>query len=84
MRIHCSGLEADSISDLTKIVRILSDELSDMGQQFEAVSLHVIDEAKDLLTSHYALPESRGYRSSSEGCASAKVTRPIHACTRAD
>ena len=54
------------MSDLTKIVRILSDEISDMGQQFEAVSLHVIDEAKDLLRSHYALPESRGYRSSNE------------------
>ena len=66
MRIQHSGLEADSMSDLTKIVRILSDEISDMGQQFEAVSLHVIDEAKDLLTSHYTLPESRGYRSSSE------------------
>ena len=66
MRIQRSGLEADSMSDLTKIARILSDELSDMDQQFEAVSLHVIDEAKDLLTSHYALPESRGYRSSSE------------------
>jgi len=66
MRIQHSGLEADSMSDLTKIVRILSDEINDMGQQFEAVSLHVIDEARDLLTSHYALPESRGYRSSSE------------------
>lgn len=65
MRIQRSGLEAESISDLMKIVRILSDEIDDMGQHFEAVSLHVIDEAKDLLTSHYALPESRGYRSSS-------------------
>ena len=57
------GLETESLPELNKVVRILGDELEDMGLSFESVSLHVIDENKDLLTSFYALPETRGYRS---------------------
>lgn len=66
MRIQRVGLEAEFTSELPKVVRILSDELEDMGQSLEAVSLHIIDETKDLITSHYALPELKGYRSFSE------------------
>lgn len=66
LRIMQAGLEAESTSDLVKLVRILSDEIDDMGMSFEAVSMHIIDEGKDLLTSYYALPDSKGYRSFGE------------------
>ncbi len=66
MRIMQAGLEAESTSDLVKVARILSDEIDDMGMTFDAVSIHVIDEGKDLLTSHHALPDSKGYRSFGE------------------
>ena len=59
-------MEAESTSDLVKVARILSDEIDDMGMTFDAVSIHVIDEGKDLITSHYALPDSKGYRSFGE------------------
>ena len=62
-RIQQAGLETESLPELNKVVRILGDELEDMGLSFESVSLHIIDENKDLLTSFYALPETRGYRS---------------------
>lgn len=66
MRILQAGMEAESTSELVKVVRILSDEFEDMGMSFEAISMHLIDEGKDLVTSHYALPDARGYRSFGE------------------
>ncbi len=65
-RVQQAGLEASTLPELGRVVRILGDELEDMGLSFEAVSLHLIDESKDLLTSFHALPETRGYRSYQE------------------
>ena len=62
-RVQRAGLEIEKAHDLGKVVRILGDELEDMGLQFEAVGLQVIDEEKNLLTSYHAYPEARGYRS---------------------
>jgi PAS domain S-box-containing protein len=65
-RVQQAGLETESLPQLGKVVRILGDELEDMGLSFESVSLRIIDEGKNLLTSFYALPEARGYRSFQE------------------
>ena len=62
-RVQRAGLEIEKAHDLGKVVRILGDELEDMGLQFEAIGLQVIDEEKSLLTSYHAYPEARGYRS---------------------
>ena len=62
-RVQRAGLEIEKAHDLCKVVRILGDELEDMGLQFEAVGLQVIDDEKNLLTSYHAYPEARGYRS---------------------
>ena len=62
-RVQRAGLEIEKAHDLGKVVRILGDELEDMGLQFEAVGLQIIDEEKNLLTSYHAYPEARGYRS---------------------
>ena len=62
-RVQRAGLEIENAHDLGKVVRILGDELEDMGLQFEAVGLQIIDEEKNLLTSYHAYPEARGYRS---------------------
>ncbi len=62
-RVQRAGLEIEKAHDLGKVVRILGDELEDMGLQFEAVGLQVIDDEKNLLTSYHAYPEARGYRS---------------------
>ena len=61
--VQRAGLEIKNAHDLGKVVRILGDELEDMGLQFEAVGLQVIDDEKNLLTSYHAYPEARGYRS---------------------
>ena len=61
--VQRAGLEIEKAHDLGKVVRILGDELEDMGLQFEAVGLQVIDDEKNLLTSYHAYPEARGYRS---------------------
>jgi PAS domain S-box-containing protein len=62
-RVQRAGLEIEKAHDLGKVVRILGDELEDIGLQFEAVGLQVIDDEKNLLTSYHAYPEARGYRS---------------------
>ena len=62
-RVQRAGLEIEKAHDLGKVVRILGDELEDMGLQFEAVGLQVIDDEKNTLTSYHAYPEARGYRS---------------------
>jgi len=62
-RVQQAGLEAENLSDMSKVVRIVADELEDMGLPFEAIGVNIIDEEGDRLTSHYAYPESRGYRS---------------------
>jgi PAS domain S-box-containing protein len=61
-RVQRAGLEIGKAHDLGKVVRILGDELEDMGLPFEAMSLQVIDEEKNLLSSYHAYPEARGYR----------------------
>lgn len=62
-RVQQAGLEAECVDDLGKVVRIMCDELEDMGMAFEAVGINVIDEARDQLLCYFAYPESRGYRS---------------------
>ena len=62
-RVQRAGLEIQKTHDLGNVVRILSDELEDMGLQFEAVGLQIIDEEKNVLTTYHAYPEARGYRS---------------------
>ncbi|MDE2811432.1 MAG: helix-turn-helix domain-containing protein [Gemmatimonadota bacterium] len=62
-RVLQAGCEAERVRDLGKVVRILGDELEAMGVQFEAVSLQVIDEQRNLLACYRAYSEARGYRS---------------------
>ncbi len=59
-----AGCETEKVRDLSKVVRILGDELEAMGVQFEAVDLQVIDEPRNLLACYRAYSEARGYRSS--------------------
>lgn len=63
IRVQRAGLNIEKMQNLGKIVRILSDEIEEMGVLFEAVGLMIIDEENDLLTSYHAYPEFRGYRS---------------------
>ncbi|MCY4604885.1 MAG: helix-turn-helix domain-containing protein [Gemmatimonadetes bacterium] len=62
-RVLQAGCEADKVRDLKKVVRILGDELEEMGVQFEAVSLQVINRQRNLLFCYRAYSEARGYRS---------------------
>ncbi|MCY3669395.1 MAG: helix-turn-helix domain-containing protein [Gemmatimonadetes bacterium] len=62
-RVLQAGCEAERVRDLGKVVRILRDELEAMGVQFEAVSLQVIDEQRNLLACYRAYSAARGYRS---------------------
>ena len=62
-RVLQAGCDANKMSDLGKVVRILGDELEAMGVQFEAVDLQVIDEQRDLLACYRAYSAARGYRS---------------------
>ena len=62
-RVLQAGCDANKMSDLGKVVRILGDELEAMGVQFEAVDLQVIDEQRNLLACHRAYSAARGYRS---------------------
>jgi PAS domain S-box-containing protein len=63
LRLHQAGLQIEGLSGLGQAVRVLADELEDMGLPSAAVSLHLIDEAGDRLTTFTACPESRGARS---------------------
>ena len=45
-RVQRAGLEIQKTHDLGQVVCILGDELEDMGLQFEAVGLQIIDEEK--------------------------------------
>ena len=62
-RVQQIGLETGKLTDLSQIVRVLADELEDMGIPFEAVGINLIEEEADRLTTFYAYPESRGYHS---------------------
>ena len=62
-RVQQAGLEADRIDHMAKVVRIMCDELEDMGLPFEAVGVNIIDEENDQFISYSAYPESKGYRS---------------------
>ena len=62
-RVLQAGCEAERVRDLGKVVRILGDELEAMGVQFEAVSLQVIDEQRNLLACYRAYSAACGYRS---------------------
>ena len=62
-RVQQAGLEADRIDHMAKVVRIMCDELEDMGLPFEAVGVNIIDEENDQFISYAAYPESKGYRS---------------------
>ncbi len=63
-RVLQTGCETEKVRDLSKVVRILGDELEAMGVQFEAVDLQVIDEPRNLLACYRAYSEARGYQSS--------------------
>ncbi|MEW6752993.1 MAG: PAS domain S-box protein [Candidatus Latescibacterota bacterium] len=65
-RLQQAGLEAERLDDMVRVVRVMSDELEDMGLPFEAVGTTVISEEADRLAFHVALPESRGYRTLTE------------------
>lgn len=62
LRVHQVGLEVEKMDDLIKVVRIMCDELEDMGISFEAFGLNFIDEQSDRYFVYTAYPESRGYR----------------------
>lgn len=62
-RVQQAGLEADRLEEMSKVVRIMCDELEDMGLPFEAVGVNIIDENSDQFISYLTTPESRGYRS---------------------
>lgn len=62
-RVQQAGLEAEKLNDMTRVIRIMCDEVEDMGLPFEAIGINIIDEEGDRLISYYAYPESRGYRS---------------------
>ena len=62
-RVLQTGCQADKVRDLEKVVRSLGDELEEMGVQFEAVSLQVIDEQRNRLFCYRAYSAARGYRS---------------------
>ena len=62
-RILRTGMEVDSLEDFPKAVRVLADELADMGQPFDAVGVNIIDEEANYITSYCAFPEGRGYQS---------------------
>lgn len=62
VRAQQAGLAAEQLDDLVKVMRVISDELEEMGIPFEGVSLNVIAEATDRLVIYTALPEARGYR----------------------
>ncbi len=61
-RVLLVGCEADKMRDLSKVVRILGDELEALGIQFEAVDLRVIDEKRNRLACYRAYSAARGYR----------------------
>ena len=58
-----AGCEIDKVRELEKVVRTLGDELEEMGVQFEAVSLQIIDKQRNRLFCYRAYSEARGYRS---------------------
>ena len=62
-RVLQAGCKADKVRDLGEVMHILGGELEDMGVQFEAVDLQVIDRQRNLLFCYRAYSESRGYRS---------------------
>ena len=62
-RVLQAGCEADKVRDLGEVMHILGGELEDMGIQFEAVDLQVIDRKRNLLFCYRAYSQARGYRS---------------------
>ncbi len=64
LRLQEVGLDGTRIDSTERVVRVLSDELEDMGVSFEAASIVLIDEQRDRLIAFVAYPESRGYRDS--------------------
>ena len=51
-RVHQMGLQAESLEDLEQILRVIGDEMEDMGVHFAGVTLNLIDEEKDAMTSY--------------------------------
>ncbi len=62
-RVQAAGLETDRLEDMVRVVRVMADELEDMGLAFEGVGINVIDETRDRLLVYMTYPESRSYRS---------------------
>ena len=62
-RVQQAGLEAEKLSDMARVIRIMCDEVEDLGLPFDAIGINIIDEEGDRLISYSAYPESRGYRS---------------------
>jgi PAS domain S-box-containing protein len=67
-RVQQAGLKADHLEDMERVVRIMADEVEDMGLAFEAVGVNVVDEGRDQLRCYMAYPESRAYRNFHEHC----------------
>lgn len=61
-RVLRAGMEVDDLADFSKVIRILADELADLGLPFDAVGVNIIDEKGDRFTSYCAYPEGRGYQ----------------------
>jgi PAS domain S-box-containing protein len=51
-RVHQMGLQAESLEDIEQILRIIGDEMEDMGVHFSGVCLNLIEEESDTLTSY--------------------------------
>ena len=62
-RVLRAAMEVDDMADFSGVVRILADELADMGLPFDAIGVNVLDEAGDCFTTYCAYPEERGYQS---------------------
>ena len=62
-RVQQAGLNIKTFDEMGQVVRIMADELEDTGLIFDSVSLNVIDEKADRLTTFTAYSESKGYHS---------------------
>ena len=62
-RVLQIGLKAENLEDLGQVVRLLADEIEDMGFEFETFSLNIVDEDQNRLTTYSAYPKTKDARS---------------------
>ena len=58
-RVLQIGLKAECLEDIGQIVRVLADEIEDMGFEFEVFSLNMVDKDENRLTTYSAYPKSK-------------------------